>query len=106
MARQLGYRSGQVRPTAGLVIGAVYDGDLDKAVKDFSKAIELKAKDGVAWNNRSRVYAQLGRWEKVVEDCLEITTGAFQASLLLAAAEATFTILPFPCAFRCRSTRG
>jgi len=33
LARKLGYRSGQVRATAGLIIGAVYDGDLDEAAQ-------------------------------------------------------------------------
>jgi DNA-binding CsgD family transcriptional regulator len=41
IARELGYPSGQVRPTAGLVIGAVYDGDLDEAVQLARQGMQI-----------------------------------------------------------------
>jgi DNA-binding CsgD family transcriptional regulator len=41
MARELGYPSGQVRATAGLVIGAAYDGDLDEAVQLARQGMQI-----------------------------------------------------------------
>jgi non-specific serine/threonine protein kinase len=41
MARELGYPSGQVRPTAGLVIGAMYDGDFDEAVQLARQGMQI-----------------------------------------------------------------
>jgi len=41
MARELGYPSGQVHATAGLVIGAVYDGDLDEAVQLARQSMQI-----------------------------------------------------------------
>ena len=38
--------------------------DLDKALADFSKAIELDPKSAMAWNNRGLVYSKLGQVDK------------------------------------------
>jgi DNA-binding CsgD family transcriptional regulator len=41
MARELGYPSGQVRATTGLVIGAIYDGDLDEAAQLARQSMQI-----------------------------------------------------------------
>ena len=41
MARELGYPSGQARATTGLVIGAMYDGDLDEAAQLARQSMQI-----------------------------------------------------------------
>jgi tetratricopeptide (TPR) repeat protein len=43
-------------------------GQLDKAVADFSTAIELDKKDANTWFNRGIAYRRLGQWDKAVAD--------------------------------------
>ena len=40
----------------------------DKAITDYSKAIDLDPKDGVIPANRGWVYAELGQWDKAASD--------------------------------------
>jgi tetratricopeptide (TPR) repeat protein len=40
----------------------------DKAIADYSKAIELKPKNVVAWNNRGSAYVYLHQYDKAVAD--------------------------------------
>ena len=50
--------------------GATYQqkGDLDSAIADFSKAIELKADYGAAYNARGLVHAAKGDYERALSD--------------------------------------
>ncbi len=50
--------------------GAAYQakGDMDNAIADFSKAIELKPNDGRAYESRGRAYASKGDYMHAVED--------------------------------------
>jgi Flp pilus assembly protein TadD len=50
--------------------GAAYQakGDMDNAIADFSKAIELKPNDGHAYENRGRAYASKGDYTHAVAD--------------------------------------
>jgi tetratricopeptide (TPR) repeat protein len=43
-------------------------GQLDKAVADFSRALELDAKHAAAWGGRGVAYSALGQLEKAVAD--------------------------------------
>jgi tetratricopeptide (TPR) repeat protein len=43
-------------------------GQHDKAIADYSKAIELDPKLAMAWNNRGTCYSQLGQHEKAIAD--------------------------------------
>jgi tetratricopeptide (TPR) repeat protein len=43
-------------------------GQWDKALADFSRAIELNPKVPMAWNNRASAHFSLGQWEKALAD--------------------------------------
>ena len=40
----------------------------DKALADFTKAIELDPKDAAAWDYRGVVYYELKQWDKAIAD--------------------------------------
>src|SRR5262249_24087672 len=44
-------------------------GQYDKAVADYSKAIDLGPKFAYAWNGRGSAYHKLGQYDKAVADC-------------------------------------
>jgi WD40 repeat protein/tetratricopeptide (TPR) repeat protein len=41
----------------------------DKAIADFSKAIELDPNRGRRWNNRGYTYLHLKQWDRAIADC-------------------------------------
>ena len=43
-------------------------GDLSQAIKDFTKAIEIKPDDIMAYNNRGSAYAQQGDYIQAISD--------------------------------------
>ena len=45
-----------------------YEGDYDRAIADFDKAIELKPDDAVAYNNRGNAYADKGKYDRAIAD--------------------------------------
>ena len=56
---------------AGVIIGkALYTGsiDLEQAIADYSKAIELNPDDVLAYNNRGIAYTDLGDYERAITD--------------------------------------
>ena len=44
-------------------------GEYDLAIKDFTKAIELKPDYAIAYNNRAAVYRSKGKHDLAIEDC-------------------------------------
>src|SRR5262249_38881356 len=46
-------------------------GQLDKAIADYGKAIQLDSKDPKIWNNRASAYFDLHQYEKSIADCSE-----------------------------------
>jgi tetratricopeptide (TPR) repeat protein len=69
MARQLGYRSGQVRPTAGLVIGAIYDGDLDEAVQLARQGMQIPDIPGMDLRCHGYLLAEAGDLAAAEQAC-------------------------------------
>ncbi|KOC68641.1 Tetratricopeptide repeat protein 12 [Habropoda laboriosa] len=49
--------------------GAFKEGNYEKAVTYFSKALEQRKDSTVLWNNRALSYIQLGLFEKALADC-------------------------------------
>ncbi|XP_029176196.1 tetratricopeptide repeat protein 12-like, partial [Nylanderia fulva] len=49
--------------------GAFKEGDYEKAVTYFSKALEQRKDSSVLWNNRALSYMHLGLFEKALHDC-------------------------------------
>lgn len=49
--------------------GAFKEGDYEKAVTYFSKALEQRKDSSVLWNNRALSYMNLGLFEKALHDC-------------------------------------
>ncbi|XP_011870133.1 PREDICTED: uncharacterized protein LOC105563279 [Vollenhovia emeryi] len=49
--------------------GAFKEGDYEKAVTYYSKAIEQRKDSSVLWNNRALSYMHLGLFEKALHDC-------------------------------------
>ncbi|XP_076758250.1 tetratricopeptide repeat protein 12 [Xylocopa sonorina] len=49
--------------------GAFKDGNYEKAVTYYSKALEQRKDSTVLWNNRALSYIQLGLFEKALADC-------------------------------------
>lgn len=49
--------------------GAFKEGDYEKAVTYYSKALEQRKDSGVLWNNRALSYMNLGLFEKALHDC-------------------------------------
>ncbi|XP_014484013.1 PREDICTED: tetratricopeptide repeat protein 12-like [Dinoponera quadriceps] len=49
--------------------GAFKEGDYEKAVTYFSKALEQRKDSSVIWNNRALSYMRLGLFEKALHDC-------------------------------------
>ena len=45
------------------------EGEIDLAIKDFTKAIELKPDYAFAYNNRGAVYRDKGEHDQAIEDC-------------------------------------
>ena len=48
-------------------------GEHDLAIKDFTKAIELKPDYAFAYNNRGAVYRDKGEYDRAIEDCSKAT---------------------------------
>ena len=44
-------------------------GEYDLAIKDFTKAVELKPDYAIAYNNRGAVYRGKGEYDLAIEDC-------------------------------------
>ena len=44
-------------------------GEYDLAIKDFTKAIELKSDYALSYNNRGAVYRSKGEYDQAIEDC-------------------------------------
>ena len=44
-------------------------GEYDLAIKDFTKAIDLKPEYAIAYNNRGAVYRNKGEYDQAIEDC-------------------------------------
>ena len=42
--------------------------EYEKAIKDYSKAIELNPISAEAYNNRGTAYRELKQWERAIED--------------------------------------
>ena len=59
--------------TAHLNRAAAYElsGDIDRAIADFTKAIELAPDNSAAYNNRGRAYARKGDYTRSVADVLK-----------------------------------
>ncbi|XP_011157329.2 tetratricopeptide repeat protein 12-like isoform X2 [Solenopsis invicta] len=49
--------------------GAFKEGDYEKAVTYYSKALEQRKDSSVLWNNRALSYMHLGLFEKALHDC-------------------------------------
>ncbi|KAG5305912.1 TTC12 protein, partial [Pseudoatta argentina] len=49
--------------------GAFKEGDYEKAVTYYSKALEQRKDSSVLWNNRALSYMNLGLFEKALHDC-------------------------------------
>lgn len=49
--------------------GAFKEGDYEKAVTFYSKALEQRKDSSVLWNNRALSYMHLGLFEKALQDC-------------------------------------
>ena len=49
-------------------LSAMDKGDFDKAIKDFTTAIELKPDFFVAYNNRGNAYSRKGDFDKAIQD--------------------------------------
>ncbi|CAK9817512.1 Tetratricopeptide repeat protein 12 [Anthophora quadrimaculata] len=49
--------------------GAFKEGNYEKAITYFSKALEQRKDSTVLWNNRALSYIQLGLFEKALADC-------------------------------------
>lgn len=49
--------------------GAFKEGNYEKAVTYYSKALEQRKDSSVLWNNRALSYIQLGLFEKALADC-------------------------------------
>ncbi|KYN14296.1 Tetratricopeptide repeat protein 12 [Trachymyrmex cornetzi] len=49
--------------------GAFKEGDYEKAVTYYSKALEHRKDSSVLWNNRALSYMNLGLFEKALHDC-------------------------------------
>lgn len=49
--------------------GAFKEGDYEKAVTYYSKALEQRKDSAVLWNNRALSYVNLGLFEKALHDC-------------------------------------
>jgi tetratricopeptide (TPR) repeat protein len=49
---------------------AVYSdrGECERAIADYTRAIELNPEDALAWNNRSITFARMGKLDRAVED--------------------------------------
>jgi len=54
-------------------LGNVYldRGDLDQAVRHYTRAIELLPKAAAAYTNRARAYFRMGRYPEAIRDCTE-----------------------------------
>jgi tetratricopeptide (TPR) repeat protein len=74
--------------------GATYQqkGDFDRAIADFSKAIELKANYGAAYNARGFLHAAKGDYQRALADVMradEIAKERAKAAHAIVAQEAT-----------------
>jgi tetratricopeptide (TPR) repeat protein len=52
-----------------------YKGDLDQAIANFSKAIELNPQDATPYTNRGSVWFDKGEYDKAIDDynkCLKL----------------------------------
>lgn len=49
--------------------GAFKEGDYEKAVTYYNKALEQRKDSSVLWNNRALSYMNLGLFEKALHDC-------------------------------------
>ncbi|XP_070512770.1 tetratricopeptide repeat protein 12 [Cardiocondyla obscurior] len=64
--------------------GAFREGDYEKAVNYYSKALEQRKDSSVLWNNRALSYMNLGLFEKALHDCewaLKVTDSNLKALL-------------------------
>jgi tetratricopeptide (TPR) repeat protein len=49
-------------------------GNYDKAIADYTKAIEIKPKNGTGWYNRARIYCARGEEDKALSDLKRAVT--------------------------------
>lgn len=68
-AEDLKVRNERAETLKRIANGAFKEGDYEKAVTYYSKALEQRKDSSVLWNNRALSHMHLGLYEKALHDC-------------------------------------